>query len=69
MPDKLENSCHVGKVVQPLQSIKLFEIAVSTVMDMLSKAKAKLDFGFVFKRLYQIILDILSNWEIGRFAM
>ena len=37
MPDKLEKSCHVGKV-HNLCRVKSIRIAVSTVMDVLAKA-------------------------------
>ena len=51
MPNKLENSCHVGKVCN-LCRVKTIRIVVSTVMDVLAKDYSKLDIGFVFKRFW-----------------
>ena len=47
--DIISRLSHVGKAVPPLQSVKSIRIAVSTVMDMLSKAFRGLDYDFVLK--------------------
>ena len=62
MPDKLEKSCHVGKVVQPLQSVKSIRIAASAVMDMLAKPLQVRFLVFDFKRLHQMVM----KWKLGR---
>ena len=56
----------MGTLVPPCRD-KTVRIAVSTVMDMLSKAFHGLDYVFVLKKWFDKndFVDVYSMWEIG----
>ena len=68
LPNKLENSCLVGKVYNLCRVLWTIRIAMSTVKDMLAKP-LKVRLWFRFQQTLSNGFGFLSNWELGGYAM